>query len=508
MKRQLAKNTVINYAKTGLIYALGIALVPIMLDALGPTAFGIMVLVGSLTDASNVLQSGLGLSIAKYTAACQARDDVRELNRIVSSAMLVSLATVLLFVLGYAAFFIFLLTALFRIPPDQAGLAVTYALLTLPMFLAAAVMALYGRLLEGIQRYDILAAFDISGSVIGFVVTVWVLKVGYGLIGLAVSSAVMSFMSLSVMIVVARRVLPNVRLSFRAADMAGIKETASFSWSAIVTKSLAYVGDRTNPWIIGLFMPVSAIATYSVASKFHGAAKTLSGMASSAMMPVASALDAQAQKERLLSLHLRATKYAAAVSLPVILSGIVLAAPLIHAWVGPKYLSAAPLAQVFLAYLIFALQTNTSMSIMLGMGEHRRVLTPMIVATVVNVALSVFLTQSYGAIGVIIGTAVSGLIIWASAQTIMMRLLGESLGRYVRESLLGPYGVAIPVYAGLWAVTAWLPPANIFAVLAYALVAWVIYMALFVYNGLSPAERVDLRKGLRAVGIPVGRLPE
>lgn len=499
MKRQLATNTGINYAKTGVVYALRLALLPVMLDALGPRLFGVYVLVGSITGASDLVQSGLGLSIAKYTAECEAKGDAEGLNRIVSSAMLVSLGIALLIVAGFAVFFLALFTTVFSIPPDLGRLAVTYALLTLPALLATSIGTLYMRLFEGTQRYDVLAVFDIAGSSASFVLIFAFLKSGYGLLWVAVANVIVAFILLIGAIVAARRLLPHIRPRLRYVDSAGVKRTASFSWSAIALKSLAFFSDKTNPWIIGAFLPVAALAPYSVASRLHEGGRMTAALAGSAMMPAASGLHAREEAGPLVSLHLRSIKYAAAISLPVILSGIVLAEPLIRYWVGPQYLMAVPLAQVYLAYLIFSLQLNPNMSLILGMDQQKRILKPMVVATIVNVAISVVLCLRYGSMGVIIGSALGGIMVCFAALRIVMDLLDEGVGRYLREAVLGSYGAAIPVYLALWGFALWSPPKSLVAVICYAAVAWALYMMAFYFFGLGPGERVDVRKGLRTV---------
>ena len=73
-------------------------------------------------------------------------------------------------------------------------------------------------------------------------------------------------------------------------------------------------------------------------------------LTASAVIPAAANLLALELRERLRELLVRGTRYTLALSLPVTIAAMILARPLLIAWVGARYESFAGPAQLFLTY--------------------------------------------------------------------------------------------------------------------------------------------------------------
>src|SRR5713226_9245507 len=86
-KRQIIKNVGSSWFALGVNILVGIFLSPFILHRLGDTAFGIWVLIFSLTGYYGIFDFGIRSSIIRYVSKYTATRDVEEVSRLINSAM-------------------------------------------------------------------------------------------------------------------------------------------------------------------------------------------------------------------------------------------------------------------------------------------------------------------------------------------------------------------------------------------------------------------------------------
>lgn len=497
-KAQIAKNTTWNYVRTGMTLILRLLLLPIMLGKLGASTYGVYVLVGAVTETSSLVQSGFGLSITKYVSEFSATGETGRLNRLVNTAMIVFIVSGLALLAAYLIFIVFFLVRVFKIPDGLEEIAIFYALLMLVAFSADYMQRPYYRMLEGVQRYDVLAIMDIAREALRFVLLAGVLLAGRDLLSVGFVNVCLAVVALVVHVFFAARLLPEFRFDPKAADRNEFWRVFDFSWKMTVGKLSGYVGDRLNPWLVGIFLGADQVAVYSIADRIHSIARTPATVMGSALVPVASELAAKDERERLAGLYLRGAKYTVAVSLPFIVTGIIEARWIIEYWLPDGYDSSVPLVQLYLSYLIFYVMTMRGGDILIGTGRLNLLLKPLYLATTVNFAVSVWLVQSVGTAGVIIGSVVGNLIIWAISLGVAFSKFEVPPGRFLREVVLRVYLVAAVVYTSLWYLTIIQPPSSMTWVIGYGAIAALAFGVLFLTVSILPSERDELRRLLDA----------
>lgn len=493
MKRQIARSTVINFARTVLGYGVRLFTMPIVLNGLGSTEYGTLVLVGSIMESSALIQGGLGMPIAKYVAAHLATRDTQRLNRLVNSAFVIFIFTGLVIVLALVVFVVTLMNVVFNIPAELRSAALSYGLISAVVFGMSHVSALYARLIEGAQRYDLLLVVEVVGLLAGPVATAIVVSRGGGLVQIGVVNGLLTPVILGTWVFFSHRAVPDFALNVRMADRATMREIIPFSWRVFLTKASGYLSDRFNPWIIGAFMPVQALTLYNIADRMHQVARLPAAVAVTPVLPLTAGLHAREERDQIATLYLRAAKYAAAISLPVILAGFVLAPDVIRYWLGPRFSEAAYLARVYLSYLAIQAFTPVASQVLVGMGKlDKRLTRLMLGCTAFNIVLSVFLITRIGTVGVIWGSVVGNTLIFALLTSRVLRELALPLSRLAREAALTTFLPAGVVYAALWVVAARLAPTSFMMTVLYGAVAMIAYAILFIAFGLDAREKHSL----------------
>ena len=493
-KRAIAKNTAINFARTVMSYGVRLFTMPIILNALGSSEYGTLVLVGSIMESSTLMQGGLGVPITKYVAEYLAKDDDEGLNRLVNSAFVVFVITGAAIVAVLLAFVLLLMNRVFHIPADLQRPALIYALIAVAVFGVNHVAALFGRLVEGAQRYDIQFRIEVVGLLAGPVATAVVAATGGGIIRIGVVTGSLTAVGLVITIAMALRAAPGFRFDPRLADRGEMKRMLPFSWRVFVTKVSSYLSDRFNPWIVGAFMPVSALTFYNIADRIHQLARMPAAVTSITILPVTSGLDAKNERERVASLYVRAVKYTAAISLPVILAGLVLADPVIRYWLGERFISAVPMTRAYLSYLSIAVMIPVASQVLVGLEKLDKRLTRRILGvTGVNLVVSVLLVRSIGTIGVIWGSVVGGILMWLVLTARVVKELRVSPWRILKDAIIPTFGPAAVVYVPLWFLAGWFAPPNFIVTVLYGAAAMVLYEAAVVAVGFDAGERASLR---------------
>ncbi len=197
-------------------------------------------------------------------------------------------------------------------------------------------------------------------------------------------------------------------------------------------------------------MGAASIALYEAAGKFQGFVAQLTGFATSAVMPMASHLDANDRQDSLQSLFMRGTKYTVALITPIVVTLIVLAKPLILRWLGPLFVTQSLNAQILILPQLFMATATLGDSIITGKGRLPERLPYVLAITLGNLVLSLLLVQRFGILGVVLGTSIPYLVDYPFHVRMQLRIVGISAGRWLKEIVLPAYPLlVIPALVGL-----------------------------------------------------------
>src|SRR5713101_2665114 len=86
-KAQIIKNVGSSWFSLGVNVLVGIFLSPFILHRLGDAAFGIWVLIFSLTGYYGIFDFGIRSSIIRYVSKYTAKRDIDEVSRLINTAM-------------------------------------------------------------------------------------------------------------------------------------------------------------------------------------------------------------------------------------------------------------------------------------------------------------------------------------------------------------------------------------------------------------------------------------
>src|SRR5436309_8389981 len=154
-KSQIFKNVGSSWFALGINILVGIFLSPFILHKLGDAAFGIWVLIFSLTGYYGIFDFGIRSSIIRYVSKYTATHDLEEVTALLNSAMFtyscVGAVSLLITILGCIY-----LNRIFHIPPNFQSTAPWLLLIAGSSVALGFPLGVFGGMLEGLQKFYIL----------------------------------------------------------------------------------------------------------------------------------------------------------------------------------------------------------------------------------------------------------------------------------------------------------------------------------------------------------------
>src|SRR5208282_4728444 len=163
-KRRILKNVGSSWSALGINVAVGIFLSPFILHRLGDTAFGIWVLIFSVTGYYGLFDLGIRSSIIRYVSKYTATGDREKLASFVNTALfsytgIGAVSMVLTALLSSSV------ESWFRIPSDMHSQARLLLLMVGASVSISFPLGVFGGMLEGLQRFYILNWTSIGATI-------------------------------------------------------------------------------------------------------------------------------------------------------------------------------------------------------------------------------------------------------------------------------------------------------------------------------------------------------
>jgi O-antigen/teichoic acid export membrane protein len=487
----VARNVSTRYLAILVETAAGMVMLPFNLNHLGTSAYGLWVLLGSITVQFSILDLGFGGAMVKFMAQYRAHRDARALNEIASTLFFV-FATIGLVAYSGAVIVAFNLDHVFRLSPEQAAIGKWILLIIAVHICLNFPFSVYGGVISGFQRYDQNNMVAIVSTIAIAVVNFMVLKAGYGLVVLVTATTSVRIIAYFVYRRNAYRIFPELSIQPRLFRRSRLKEVTGFSiYSSLIdwANKLNYGLDAV---VIGAFVGSGAVAIWSPAERIISAVQRLTNQLNGVLFPVIVDSDATNQRQRLQQILLQGTRLSLVMVVPITAALILLAEPLVHAWLGKKAASMSatiPIIQILAVSVAIRVGNATGTTVLKGAGQHRMLAFVNISTGLVNLALSIALIRPFGLQGVAYGTlipiAVSAIFIVFPAAC---RRVGLSLAEAVWHSVFPALWPAVIVGIVL-ATTRHISSGTLLAVVLQASGGGLLYLALFFVIAIGRRDR-------------------
>jgi O-antigen/teichoic acid export membrane protein len=252
--------------------------------------------------------------------------------------------------------------------------------------------------------------------------------------------------------------------------------------------------------VLGAFRPVSTVGLYEGPVRAHNLVRQLQGTLVGTVMPAAAAYIATDDRERLRELLVRGTRYVMLVTLPLTVTFMVLAGPILYVWLGPRFEPASSAMTLLVGYWLIGAGSAVGGAMLVAAGRARLIAIFISCVAVFSLALSLALTPPYGLDGVVLGTSIPNALATPIILWVYCRTFGVPVGNLAKEAFLPAYtaGAVLALVEILGSKLLLVYRADVllpFVTLALGAYAMIVYVAW-----LRPSERLLMRTTLRAAG--------
>lgn len=437
LSARAARNVASSWVRLAVQLAIGFVLSPFILHKLGDTAFGIWVLIFSLTAYYGLFDFGILAAVPRYVARFAVTHDTEALVRFVNTSLAACI------VLGFLLFSITLvgshyLGVVFKVPTDFIGPARILLLLVGTDFAIGLPLHVFGCVLEGYQRFDWLNLTHICASVLRGLLIFVALSLGGGLLMIALVTVVVNVLRHLVCTRIVFVTTP-LRLGVKYVEKAMFSELMGFSLISLALTIAENLRFQSDAIVIGAFLSSAAITYYSIGLRLAEYPAGIVNSLAQIFTPMASHFEASGDQMRLQRVFVVGNRACALVIFPLCAFLIILGREIIGVWVGVKYLSSYPVLLVLVISKTLLLAQACSTRMLVGLGRLRLLTLVVFLDGVANLILSIVLLRHFGILGVAIGTAIP--LTCTSLfflPTYLCRLLKVSLRDFLRQAYLLP----------------------------------------------------------------------
>jgi O-antigen/teichoic acid export membrane protein len=484
----VARNVSTRYLAIGIEAALGLVVLPFNVTHLGTAAYGLWMLTASITAYFSVLDLGYSGALVKFVAQYRARRDYLALNEILSTTFVI-FATFGVVTYVVAIIIAVFLGRLFHLSAEQLHVGRIVLLIISLNVAAGTAFNVFGGVINGFQRYDLNNIVGAASSVVTAVVNVAVLAAGFGLVELVAATTFVRLVTYLVYRANAYRVFPGLRIRVASFRRERLREVTFFSVYMLLIDCANKMNYSLDALVIGAFLSMSAVAVWTVGQRVAEVTQRLTNQLNDVLFPAVVDNSAAARMNRLQTIFIQGTRLSLATVIPIGGAIMLMAGPLVQAWVGSEFSGSVLVLRLLSLVVIIRVGNATAGTVLKGAGQHRLVAFTNVGAALVNLALGIALVKTLGLAGVAIATLIpigiaSSLVLFPAACRRVQVPLWQALMEAVWPATWPAALMAVFILA-----TRDLIPATLIGVAGEIAAACLVYAAAFVFIGISARHR-------------------
>jgi O-antigen/teichoic acid export membrane protein len=343
------------------------------------------------------------------------------------------------------------------------------------------------------RRFTQAAGSEIAAVTIYLVLMVTLVLAGAGLDVLIAVSGALPFLSGVLCALLVRREGLPLRLRGSGRErrhVAAIVPTAGWLLVIELSNLTMYASGRI---VLGAYRTPTAVGLYEGPVRAHNLLYALGGALAVPTVPTASRYVATRDERRLGELAVRGSRYTLALFVPLCVTLMALAEPVLEVWLGQRYSDGAAALTILVAYWLPYGALVVTPGFLAGAGVAREAARIMVVLAVSNLAIALVLTPELGVEGPALATTIPFVVAYPLMLRLGLRASRVPLGELARRALAPAYLLGALLALALLALRAGLDPRTLPAVALVAAGGVLAYWAAFYSLVLDRDERALVR---------------
>lgn len=409
---QLKAGAALSYISMGVGYLVSLIYTPIMLRLLGQSEYGLYNLVASVVAYLGVLNFGFGSAYMRYYSRYKVNEDKEKIATLNGMFFIIFtfigiVAVIAGTILAFNAEFVFG-TELSYIELFKAKILLLILVINLAISFPNIVFTSH---ISANEKFIFQKIVQMIRTVINPFVTIPVLLMGYGSIGMVVATTILNIVVEGINAYYCVNKL-KMTFSFRDFDLQLMKEMTVFSSFIFINLIVDQINWNVDKFILGRFHGTISVAIYGLASQLNTYYLSISVAISSVFIPRVHRLVASSNDNIVLTELFARIGRIQFIILSLVSSGLIfLGRPFINMWAGNGYdESYFILLLLIIPGTMSSTIQNIGIEIQRAKNMHQFRSWLYFIIAIGNIVISIPLAKIYGGVGAAFGTALAIII--------------------------------------------------------------------------------------------------
>jgi O-antigen/teichoic acid export membrane protein len=399
LKEKYIRNSFFNVIGWVWITLLSIITVPIVIHHIGIEQYGILALVFLLLGYFAFLDLGLGEAVVKFVSEYYSKGNVQQINGIINSILFIYIIIGLIGVSFIIFFTRFYALKLFKISPQYAQVARASFYLAAIGFFLNLIMAVFSKIPEGIQRFDITSKIMIVLGTLTNLGNIIVVLRGGKLFALVIVNLCGTILGIFLYYAFSKAIFKNLKINFRF-SWQDFKKTFSFGVYTVFTKLAAVVSLSLFQIIIGIILGPVSVAIYNVPAKLLSRLQIFANKMSYVVFPMVSELKADNHIDRIHRIYEKLSKYMFFIISVFCISAVSFSYHILNYWIGNDFAEKGFKVFILLAFAYYLHSISIVPSLVVnGMGKPKYNAVFSMLNGIISIILLIFLSRKSGIVG-------------------------------------------------------------------------------------------------------------
>jgi O-antigen/teichoic acid export membrane protein len=369
-KRQIIKNVGSTWFSLGCDVLVGLFLSPIILHWLGDTAFGIWVLIFSITGYYGLFDLGIRSSVVRYVSKFTATDDVEDLAKLVNTALFTYSCLGALSLVVTAVLSVYV-DHIFKIPPELHSQTRWLLVIVGTSVAIGFPLGVVSGYLDGLQRFYVNNWANIAGDAVRLVLILIAIRQGRGLLAIAAITVGAPLVISMLRSIVAYRIRP-VPFGFRYVNRGTFRTIVNYSSVTLIIMIATQLKFKSDNVVIATMISAAAVAYFSIGARIVSYAQQVVMALAQNFLPIASQSEATGNMDRLRKVFVAGNRFCAFTALPITAILLILGQSLIEVWMGKKYAAISYPVMVILVISANLMWCQAATGrVLFGISKHR-----------------------------------------------------------------------------------------------------------------------------------------
>ena len=372
-------------------------LMPLIVKTLGDKLYGFWSIIGYFIGYYGLLDLGISAAVTRFVSRAIGRNDAEEIQYIATTSLVI-FSIVGLLVLILTVLLVIILPATINPTIDINVIKKVIFIMGCGVAISFPMRIVYGLIISKL-RYDLFSYLVIGQTLSRFVLILYFLKAGYGIVALAVITVTVDIAGHAVKIFFLLNEYPMIRFRLDQFRLNRVKKLYSYGIYAFIIRLGEQLKFKTSSLVIAKYIALETVTHFEIANRLIHYYRELIMSAVGIMMPVFSRYEGKKDFDSIRRVFLFSTNMSLIITLYMGFSIFCYGDAFIQRWMGPEFADSYYVVSILILGSIIEHIQLPSINLLLGISKHTFYSKLNIVEGIVNLVLCIVFVKNYGMIG-------------------------------------------------------------------------------------------------------------